>query len=183
VSNLDLEKRQGWPQELRLLLERHPRATWSSHSNFPLAQFWLERHGMFRQHAEALRAATDEYLEGHVSAPDFQRWLGPNLQGFLAALHGHHQVEDHHYFPAFRAADPSLTAGFEALDRDHQLIHEGIVSIVGAANNFLQAQDSAARQHMGELYAAASERLRRQLVRHLDDEEDLIIPLMLERGA
>lgn len=183
MSNLDLEQRQGWPQELRLLLERHPRDTWSSHGNFPLAQFWLERHAMFRQHADALCSATREYLEGRIAAPEFQHWLAPNLQGFLGALHGHHQVEDHHYFPAFRAADPRLTTGFEALDSDHQLIHDGIVATVEATNKFLQAQDAAAIQHMGEAYAAAIERLRRLLSRHLDDEEDLIIPLMLERGG
>jgi hypothetical protein len=180
MRNLDLDQRHGWPQELRLLLARHPRDTWSSHGNFPLASFWLERHGMFRQRIEALQAASDDHLEGRVPGPDFQRWLGPNLQEFLEALHGHHQVEDHHYFPAFRAADPRLAAGFDALDKDHKLIHDGIVSIIEAANNLLRARDAAALRLMGEAYAAAGERLRRQLVRHL---EDLIVPLMLERGA
>lgn len=33
-----------------------------------------------------------------------------------------------------------------------------------------------------EDYAAASAALRQGLVRHLDDEEDLIVPLILERG-
>ena len=35
----------------------------------------------------------------------------PRLRGLIAAMHGHHQIEDFHYFPAFRRTEPRLAAG------------------------------------------------------------------------
>ena len=37
-------------------------------------------------------------------------------------------------------------------------------------------------RRLGDAYAATSEHLIRLLARHLDDEEDLIVPLILDRG-
>lgn len=181
MANLDLDVRRGWPDELRALLERHPRSAWASHRRHSLASFWLERHRMFRDQASVLRAATLEYLEARMGLAEYQRWLAPNLQAFLSHLHGHHQVEDHHYFPAFRASEPRLAAGFETLDQDHRHLDRSIAAVVETARQLLRAAPRDAAP--GERFAAASERLRRQLLRHLDDEEDLIIPVMLEHGG
>jgi hypothetical protein len=110
------------------------------------------------------------------------------LQSFLGALHGHHQIEDFHYFPAFREAEQNLAAGFDVLASDHELLHQGIVDIVNKTNTLLGTlnDDSAighsAQQQAGESYVATSERVFQRLLRHLNDEEDLIIPIMLERG-
>ena len=41
----------------------------------------------------------------------------------------------------------------------------------------------AAARHAADRYVRESDTLYRRLVRHLSDEEDLIIPLLLERGA
>jgi iron-sulfur cluster repair protein YtfE (RIC family) len=176
---LDLELRNGWPAELRALLDVYPRDTWLSHPNSGLAQFWLERHEMFRRHAAELKAATGEYREGRREAVQFQHWLAPRLQSFIAHLHGHHQVEDHHYFPVFRAADARLGRGFDVLDKDHQVLHDALVSLVGVANEFLTSQDAEALKRSGERCATAINQLHAHLHRHLADEEDLIIPVML----
>ena len=42
-------------------------------------------------------------------------------------------------------------------------------------------EDEAARQHAAEIYVQETEELCTVLARHLRDEEDLIIPLLLER--
>ena len=70
------------------------------------------------------------------------------------------------------------------LEADHGTIHESIDATVETANAFLRAatNDADALRTAGDAYAAASERLIRQLNRHLGDEEDLIIPLILDRG-
>ena len=44
------------------------------------------------------------------------------------------------------------------------------------------AQDSDAMRFAGDAYADASGRLLAMLNRHLDDEEDLIVPIILARG-
>lgn len=165
------------------MLERHPRPAWPSHRNFALAQFWLERHALFREQLATLRDTTREHLDGKYPVAQFQLWLGPRLQGFLSALHGHHQIEDQHYFPAFRAAEPRLAAGFDTLDSDHRLIHECIVATVEAANELLRTPASGAVHPHAGRYADSLERLHGRLLNHLDDEEDLIIPVMLEHGG
>ena len=43
-------------------------------------------------------------------------------------------------------------------------------------------RDTRCAQRCGDDYAAASGALLKGLIRHLDDEEDLIVPLILDRG-
>jgi hypothetical protein len=101
---------------------------------------------------------------------------------FLSQLHAHHQVEDLSYFPLFRAAEPRLLTGFEVLERDHAVLHETIARLAGAANAFLRAGEPDALRASADRYARVTDELLSGLMRHLGDEEDLIIPLILDRG-
>jgi iron-sulfur cluster repair protein YtfE (RIC family) len=180
---LALETRAGWPADLRLLIDRYPRECWTGHANLgAMAQFWLARHDMFREIAAALGEATTAFREGRASAQDFRAWFPPRLQFFLQQLNAHHQVEDLHYFPVFQAAEARLAHGFDVLETDHKVIHESIVTTVEAANALLRTPvNDGTMVGAGERYAAASEALLRQLGTHLGDEEDLIVPLILDR--
>ena len=152
-----------------------------------MARFWLDKHNYIRQQSAALQNANTEYRDNRASAMQFGSWIAPRLQGFLAELHGHHQVEDFHYFPAFRSAEPRLAAGFDVLANDHELIHESIMGIVEKINAFIatlqpdaQGGDDAQRL-AADGFIDASKLLHDRLERHLADEEDLIIPLMLRQ--
>lgn len=181
---LALDTRSGWPADLRLLVDRYPRETWEGHANLgAMARFWLQRHDMFRELAEALTQATAAFREGRASAEHFRPWFAPRLQFFLQQLNSHHQVEDLHYFPVFQAAEARLARGFTVLEADHEAIHASVLATVEAANAFLRTPvNDDAIKGAGERYAEASGILLRQLGRHLGDEEDLIIPLLLDRG-
>jgi len=187
-SNIDT--RTGWPEELRVLLRDHPRDTWAG-SPSQMVQFWIGKHGYLRRQSTALVQAADEYRANRMSAIQFGGWIAPRLQGFLAELHGHHQVEDFHYFPAFRAADPRLNPGFDVLGRDHELLHEGIARIVQTVNEFITTLQTAeagadnvdAQRIAADRYIDAAALMHRRIHRHLEDEEDLIIPIMLARHA
>jgi hemerythrin-like domain-containing protein len=184
LAALALDARTGWPADLRLLIDRYPREVWLGHGNLgAMAQFWLSRHGMFREIGAALEDATAAFRNGTATAADFRAWFPPRLQFFLQQLNAHHQIEDLHYFPVFQAAETRLAHGFEVLEADHKAIHESIVMAVETANAFLRApvNDTSPLHAAGERYAGASGALLRQLTRHLDDEEDLIIPLILDR--
>ena len=185
TADLDLDTRAGWPEELRFYLERYPRPVWPDHANLgELSRFWLQIHDGFRELGGSLRAKTDDFREGRVPPDEFRAWLGPRLQTLLSHLHGHHQIEDYQFFPLFSAAEPRLVRGFEVLERDHGRIHETIVNVVDTANTLLRASaaDLDLIRRSGEAYADKGEALLRQLDRHLGDEEDLIIPLILDRG-
>jgi len=182
---LALDTRSGWPAELRLLADRYPREAWQTHANLgAMARFWLQRHGMFRDIAAALTEATETFHDGGISASDFRAWFPPRLQFFLQQLNAHHQVEDLHYFPVFQAAEARLARGFDVLEADHDTIHQSIDATVVAANAFLRAavNDADALRGSADAYTGASARLIRQLDAHLGDEEDLIVPLILDRG-
>ena len=185
IPSLALDTRSGWPDDLRLLADRFPRDTWETHANLgAMARFWLQRHDMFRDIAAALADATEAYREGRASAADFRAFFPPRLQFFLQQLNAHHQIEDLHYFPMFQAAERRLARGFEVLEADHATIHHSIDSTIETANAFLRASvnDPDALRTSGDAYSAASGVLIRQLRHHLADEEDLIIPLILDRG-
>jgi len=183
AETLGLDTRDGLPGEWLALLQRHPRAGWPGHPGLGMtAAFWLERHAAFRSLGAALEEATQRLRGGGRAAEDFQAWFAPRLQLLLSELNGHHQVEDLHYFPLFRRAEPRLVPGFALLDRDHKTLHLSLVETAEAANALLQALARSPEDADGTAaaYAEASARLLTRLARHLDDEEDLVIPLLIE---
>jgi hypothetical protein len=177
----DLDERLAWPDELRYLLERHPRATWTS-SRSPSVAFWLEVHTHFRYDCAALEDAHADLRGGRLAAPRFAVAAGQRLRSLVGGLHGHHQIEDHQYFPAFRLREPRLAAGFDTLARDHERLHGDIAAALGALrdlNAAAQAPNAATVDLAARRFADAASRLCRRLRRHLDDEEDLVVPLLL----
>lgn len=178
-------QRAALGDDLRILARRHPRATWAGHANLgQLARFWLHRHEMFRRLDEIIRSGTEAALERRMEAAAFNSWLSGQLGWLLWQLEEHHQVEDHHYFPLFRRAEPRLAAGFELLERDHVALHAGIGGIIGRANAVLAHEAPGRAAFRADLarFRDAQVDLGRELIRHLADEEDLVIPLLLERG-
>ena len=70
------------------------------------------------------------------------------------------------------------------LEGDHHHIHADMARTAEAANALLRALQGGgeAMRRCGDDYAGASGALLKGLVRHLDDEEDLIVPLILDRS-
>lgn len=184
TADLALDTRAGWPPDLRVLAERYPREVWTGHANLgEMAKFWLQRHHMFREIGGALEQAAAAFRAGTATAEDFRAWFPPRLQFFLEQLHAHHQVEDLHFFPIFQAADTRLARGFDVLEADHRVIHGAIEGAVESANAFLRTTaDAGTLRRAGERYADCGDALLGMLTRHLRDEEDLIVPLILDRG-
>ena len=182
---LALARRSGWPEDLRVLIARFPREQWQGHANLgAMTRFWLSRHDMFRELATMIQTIEAQFREGTLSSAEFLRQFVPRLQFLLSQLGVHHQIEDLHYFPIFRAADMRLVRGFDVLEGDHHHIHADMAATADTANAMLRALtgDADALRRCGDAYAAASGDLLKGLIRHLDDEEDLIVPLILDRG-
>jgi iron-sulfur cluster repair protein YtfE (RIC family) len=185
TAALSLAAREGWPTDLRALLERYPRECWDGHINLgQMARFWLSRHNMFRELTAMLEDASAGFRDGKTAAPEFAQFFAPRLQFMLEQLHAHHQIEDFHYFPIFRKAEESLGRGFDILESDHHELHENIAATVTVANDLLRALDGEgdALKRARDAYADTSAVLFKGLKKHLGDEEDLIVPLILDRG-
>lgn len=180
----DLATRGSIGDDLAYLRIAYPPSEWRGHANFgQLADFWLHIHAMLRAEAAAVEATLAGYRDGALDAAAFQRRFVPDLNGFLQHLNAHHQIEDHAYFPKFRALDPRMARGFDLLDADHHAIHAALETNVAAARTLLAAlAGSGAVDRAAADYADRSRVLLAMLNRHLADEEDLVIPAMLEHG-
>jgi len=176
--------RPGLPEDILFIARRYPREAWPGHANLGMVtRFWLQRHDMFRELGTMIDGGLADYREGEVDAEAFRGWMVPRLQFLLGELEGHHSVEDFHYFPILRAAEPRLEPGFAALDGDHELIHGAMAGVAETANALLRriAGGTGDLRAEGDRFAAASDRLIGGLRQHLADEEELVIPLILDR--
>ena len=72
-------------------------------------------------------------------------------------MHGHHQIEDFHYFPAFRRAEPQLAAGFDRLEREHASLSRSVEAALAALGEL-----RAAAERSAEPAAAATQQLAAQ---------------------
>ncbi|WP_425073208.1 hemerythrin domain-containing protein [Sagittula sp. S175] len=173
----ELTERDGLPEALKVLLEAYPREVWQAHPNFAgLVAFWLERHEMFRQLCEVMGTDAEGVVDGRMDPQQMKGRLSRYGSMLLQNLHGHHQIEDMHYFPMLRPKDTRLERGFDILDRDHHAMDGLLNRFAEGANGVLQGKVEAGR-FREEL--AGFEGL---LLRHLADEEDLIVPVILKHG-
>lgn len=182
---LALGRRHGWPDDLRFLLERYPREVWDGHPNLgQMAQFWMARHDMFRELSDALFKATGALREGTIPPEQFRQWFVPRMNFFLGELQGHHMIEDHHYFPVFTRAEKRLVSGFEILENDHGTIHHGLEELARSAQMLTQAIDGNTPLVMkaSDGFADVADGFLKLLRQHLADEEDLIVPVILDRS-
>lgn len=185
LEALALVRRSGWPEDLRVLVARYPREQWDAHPNLgEMARFWLSRHAMFRELSTAIEQIAAFFRAGRIPPQEFARQFVPRLQFMIDQLNVHHQIEDLHYFPIFRAADERLARGFDVLEGDHHHIHADMARTAETANALLHSLQGGGDTMVrcSDDYADASGVLLKGLVRHLDDEEDLIVPLILDRS-
>ena len=176
----DLKNRDQLPDALRVLLDDYPRDLWATDPGFHgLVSFWLERHMGFRKLLQAMTSETEARLDGGDPRRFAQR-ISRYGSIFVNDLHGHHQIEDHHYFPLLAEKDARLTRGFDILDKDHHALDGLLNEFVGAANDALTSGDAI--DPVAGFHANVSA-LGRLICRHLDDEEDLIVPVILKYGT
>lgn len=177
-----LESREGFPDALRVLLKDYPREAWENHDSFSaLIRFWLERHLMFRRLLEALESETVRALEGNMEARLYVARLSRYGSLFVGELHGHHMVEDTHYFPQLRPLEASLVSGFDILDRDHHAIDGHLERFTNDANAIFHfvGENGDWKAATGE-FRTGLQHLTRFLDRHLIDEEELVVPVLLK---
>ena len=170
------------PDEMRFLLDRYPREDWPDHPGFAeKTRHWLGAHHMFRRVAERVRLDTQEVLNKDIALGDYVgrlSYFGGNL---VNNLHGHHGWEDHSYFPELSAADPRFDAGLELLEQDHADLDVVLDDITRKANRVIKLatlDEAQAFEEAAKVFPAA-EAIEAFLERHLSDEEDLAVPIIL----
>lgn len=179
--DLTLAARDALPQEFRLILTDLPRAQWEAHPDFNgLAAFWLDRHLAFRRMLEALDGDVRARIDGTMSTEAYATRLSRLGSRLLGDLMGHHQIEDDVYFPELARLEPRIARGFQMLDADHLALHGLIDRFATGGNAVLSATDDAAQREAAARFRADLEEFDRLLTRHLTDEEDLVLPVVLK---
>ena len=165
------------------LRQAFPRERWSE----PLpetAAFWLDMHAGFRAQQVQMAEAATRWRSGAFDPRGLHAALMPTLQAFLGHLDGHHRVESGHYFPHFRLIEPRIQTGLDLLDRDHDAIHAHLDALYHSAVAFHQAVAALSPDAPDHAYRLTDvlDLAAPGLIRHLDDEEDIVIPLMALKG-
>ncbi|MBD3664160.1 hemerythrin domain-containing protein [Sulfitobacter sp. TSTF-M16] len=167
---------------MRILLEQIPRESWAAHPGFKQAtKNWLGAHQMFRRLAETLRLDAERVLDGNADKRRYAERLSYYGDALVRNLHGHHHFEDTSYFPELGAADPRFVAGLEILETDHEVLDTILDSFVRNANLVLTSDTAGAddfRNRVGAVHRSALT-IEQLLARHLADEEELAVPIIL----
>lgn len=130
---------------------------------------------MFRQLSQMLIADTQSALDKALDPQQHKARVSRFGGMMVQQLHGHHQIEDAHYFPVLATKERALVRGFEILDHDHHDLDGLLERFTQKANAVLQGSEPGA-------FLAETESFQRFLNRHLNDEEELIVPVILKHG-
>ena len=170
------------PEEMRVLLHAYPRDAWEAHPGFAAkTQAWLNAHQMFRDLGELLATDTEAYLLRDLEPQDYAARLSRFGWALVRNLHGHHGWEDRSYFPELETADARFARGLEILEADHAALDQVLDGFTRSANRVIQLihlDETQAREEAPEVLAHAKT-IRAFLDRHLGDEEDLAVPIIL----
>lgn len=161
-------------------LAQWPRERWQSHGNWHgLAAHWSGIHRAMRDNDAQVTRAFEDLAEGRVPAEQRVAAAGQAraaaLQG-LDHLHAHHRIEDGHLFPQLLRARPALQRPLALLEADHIVLEAAI----GPYRRLLaQLPGMEAPAVAWEPLAEQARRLQAMLCRHLDDEEEIVMPAVL----
>ncbi|WP_298498100.1 hemerythrin domain-containing protein [uncultured Maritimibacter sp.] len=171
------------PDEMRALLAQHPREGWEANPAFARStRDWMAAHGLFRDLAYLLRTGAERYLDGSFDDEAYAPRLSAYGDRLVRALHGHHRFEDLSFFPELSTADPRFDRGLEMLEADHVALDAVLERMTRTGNRalkLLQLDPAQAREEVALVRDEAG-RVETFLDRHLSDEEDLVVPILLE---
>lgn len=179
-----VKKRDGLSPAIKQTLLESMRDEWPKHRRYQgMAGFWLNIHrGLLHgtnQLADGFEAMLDtppSEIQDELNARKLQNY-GNQV---ISQLHHHHEIEDHNYFPQFIQLYPNMEHAINLLDGDHQVLHQALDDTTMALVD-LVAQKPIDRDMLAQV-AKGSRELEQIITRHLWDEEEIIIPILLEHG-
>lgn len=180
----NLLTRQSLPTSLAASLNPNPAwAGWRSvKQNQPPIEMWLQMHKGFLATIDQIDAVTlglQDAEESDLADLIRESNLLSGSQNLILQLEQHHAMEDQVYFPKFVTLLPRLKAPMEMLDQDHIEL-EHIMQEINASLDCLTTIKPA-RGDIAKLHQHARQ-LRRCLKMHIENEEDIIMPDLMEIG-
>ena len=184
AAEISLLNRTDLPEHLRILADEFPRDRWPELSEMgQLTQFWLERHLMFRKILGMLDEDAKGFLDKAMDPAQYAPRLHRLASMFVGQLHEHHNIEDHHYFPMLTRLDTRMEAAFDLLETDHTELDANLKLFTDQTNAALTGfqHGNTDLTATGTLHETM-QHFQGFLNRHLLDEEDIIVPVLLKHG-
>ena len=176
-------RQDAMPDEMRVLLNRYPRDAWNAHPGFKDKTWqWLNAHKGFRRLIDLLGDDARTLLSKDMDPSVYAKRLSRYGSMLVGNLHGHHGWEDYEYFPELSAADPRFDRGLEILEKDHAALDVVLSAFTEMGNRALKMElleESKLYEEVGKLHPTI-ETIDAFLDRHLGDEEELAVPIILE---
>ena len=164
------------------LFYEYPRTTWQdATSPHPTVRFLLARHRGFRNRLADISENTRDVLGSKLSPPAFCVSLAQELHYFIPQLEGHHLAESQRLYPSLIQFHPAAQARFETLESDHKAIDTLLAQIARVPEDLM---NDAPTQDIfftkAKAFATLLSDFESSLLRHLEDEEDLVVPILLK---
>ena len=180
MLEMRLLHRRSLPSELKTFLLKYPRPDWETHPNFnKFSEFWLRRHQMFRELGGHLISLSQSMLDRNIDEKEYQRQLFRFSEFTLQQLHIHHMMEDTYFFPEIGGQDTRVGKAIELLESDHVEISKLINRYSSILNSCLTPTETIAK---ADSLLNLQRDFNKALRRHLDDEEEIIVPAALHFG-
>lgn len=185
MTQYDIQTRKGLPQEMQALLTVLPRDGWRDHPNFARSiQNWMGAHQMFRGLTGQIRQDSEDFLEQKQEDQTYAARLAHFGMLLFNNLHGHHSWEDRSFFPELEAADPRFARGLEMLESDHEALDGHLDQFRRTGNRLVQLatlNPAQMKDEAGQMLDTVTT-IDGFLERHLTDEEDLAVPILLHHA-
>ena len=125
-----VEKRDGLPSAIRQTLLEEAKSEWKKHPRFAgKARFFMNIHRQLIDGTHQMSSTLERILDKSPGEAviNIQRsnLIGKGRQ-LIQFAHGHHEIEDHGYFPQFEQLYPGMDRAFSLLDGDHKILDEAL---------------------------------------------------------
>ena len=161
-------------------LAQWPPQRWAEHPAYAgLASHWQDIHRAMVHNLGIVERSLRTLAEDRLSDADRLRLAGeiaPIAKHAVDHLHGHHRLEDQSMFPQLLHAAPSLARPLNLLEADHIVLNAVLGPFERALANLPAANAPASAW---DEVASAGERVARVARRHIEDEEEIVIPAVL----
>lgn len=164
-------------------LAEWPPQRWPGHPGYAgLASHWQDIHRAMVHNLGIVEASLRALADGELADEERRRLagqIGAAAMQSVEHLHGHHRLEDQSMFPQLLRASPALARPLNLLEADHIVLN----ALLGPFEHALARLPAAdAPASAWDAVAEAGGRVARVARRHIEDEEEIVIPVVLGMG-
>ncbi len=177
---LHLATRTMFPEMLKADLINGEFTDWKSHPQFMMSGASLhEFHNRLRAACDTLKQALDREVLNYAKGAILNWRLLAYGRQIIKVAHSHHRAEDQVYFPHYLSLYPRLSRPLALLDGDHRVLEQALDALQTALDTLDEKSSLADWEKVRDKAA----HLQHVIHRHLDDEEEIVMPAILKRDS